>query len=155
PRRHRRTTMNMGVAFYKVDGGRLCGWTATRPKGRPFEGTTMASGRDLPHDLAQFVVERALGLRRGFWGLLAAGATFKSVGGRRPTRPGREIIAAHRVSLQANEHIANAHVGAWRKGTVTPTAPALDAMCARWRALPVGEALHVEWPRQLTAERRR
>ena len=26
----------------------------------------------IPHDLAHFVVERALGLRRGFWGSVAA-----------------------------------------------------------------------------------
>jgi hypothetical protein len=35
----------------------------------------MASGRgDLPHDLAQFVVESTLELHHGFWGLLANGA---------------------------------------------------------------------------------
>ena len=36
----------------------------------------MASGRgDLPHDLAQFVVESTLELHHGFWGLLANGAS--------------------------------------------------------------------------------
>src|SRR5437762_7544958 len=30
----------------------------------------------LPHDLAHFVVERALGLTWGFWGSIAAGAIF-------------------------------------------------------------------------------
>ena len=34
----------MRVTFYKVDEGRLCSWTATTPKGKPFQGTTMASG---------------------------------------------------------------------------------------------------------------
>ena len=48
--------MDMHVEFYKVDEGRLCAWVATPPKRKPFQGTTMASGRDLPHDLAQFVV---------------------------------------------------------------------------------------------------
>ena len=41
----------------------------------------------LPHDLAHYQVERALGLRHGLWGSVAAGATFKSmtlVEGRRP-----------------------------------------------------------------------
>jgi len=48
--------------FYKVDEGRLCAWTATCPRRRPLQGTTMASGRgDLPHDLAQLVVESTLG----------------------------------------------------------------------------------------------
>ena len=69
--------MEMRVDFYKLDGGRLCGWVATPPKRRSFQGTTMAAGRDIPHDLGQFVVELALGLQEGFWGLLANGATFK------------------------------------------------------------------------------
>ena len=72
--------MEMRVDFYKLDGGRLCGWVATPPKRRSFQGTTMAAGRDIPHDLGQFVVELALGLQEGFWGLLAKGAT--SFGGR-------------------------------------------------------------------------
>jgi hypothetical protein len=61
----------MQVAFYKAGEGRLCGWTAAPPRRRRFTGTTMASGRDLPHDLAQFVVEQGLGLEHGFWGVLA------------------------------------------------------------------------------------
>ena len=40
----------------------------------------MAAGRDLPHDLVQFTIERALDIRDGFWGLLAHGASFASVG---------------------------------------------------------------------------
>ncbi len=42
----------------------------------------------IPHDLAHFVVERALGLRQGFWGSVADGAVFGSLtyvsGRRRP-----------------------------------------------------------------------
>jgi hypothetical protein len=40
----------------------------------------------MPHDIAHYVVEKALGLDRGFWGRVAVGATFPSmsyVGGRR------------------------------------------------------------------------
>jgi hypothetical protein len=105
----------------------------------------MASGRDLPHDLAQFVVEDALGIRHGFWGLLASGATFKSVPGRRQTKPGRRLVRTHVEALNAVEGIVNAHVGAWRRGAATPLGPALAAMYARWKALAVGEALVVEW----------
>jgi hypothetical protein len=86
----------MKVAFSRSDDGRLCPWRAEPPKRRPFQGSTMrarAAGSDLPHDLAQFVVEATLGLERGFWNLLANGATFKSIG-RRPTRPGRRLIMA-------------------------------------------------------------
>jgi hypothetical protein len=42
--------------------------------------------RELPHDLAHFVVEDALGLEAGLWGVLAAGGMFghaKVIAGRR------------------------------------------------------------------------
>ena len=136
----------MQVAFYKVDDGRLCAWFATPPKRRRFQGTTMASGRDVPHDLAQFVVEATLAIQHGFWGLLAKGATFKSVPGRRRTQPGRQLVRAHRDELDAAEHLVNAHVTAWRLGSSTPAGPALEAMLARWQALPVGEELRLDWP---------
>ena len=138
--------MLMRVEFYKGAEGRLCGWVATPPKRRPFQGTTMAAGRSLPHDLTQFVIERALDFREGFWGLLASGATFASVPGRRPTRPGRALVRAHHAALVDVEGIVNGHYLAWRRGEATPVGPALDAMFARWRALPEGEPLVLEWP---------
>jgi hypothetical protein len=140
--------MGMKVVFYKVDNGRLCGWVAAPPKRKPFQGTTMASGRDLPHDLAQFVVEATLGLSHGFWNMLANGATFKSVVGRRRTQPGQRLISSHAEELSASEHIANAHVTAWRTGAPTPVGPALDAVYARWKALSDGEELIMDWPTQ-------
>jgi hypothetical protein len=146
--------MWMRVEFYKVDGGRLCGWSATPPKRRRFEGTTMASGRDLPHDLSQFTIERALDIRDGFWGLLANGATFKSVPGRRLTKPGCAIVREHSDALNAVEHIVNSHFVAWREGRATPLGAALDAMYARWRALPLGQSLVLEWPMHRLSERR-
>lgn len=82
----------MRVLFGKSDDGRLCSWRAERPGPRRVPGATTAvrSGHgDLPHDLAQFVVEASLGPEHGFWNLVANGATFKSLG-RRPTGPGRQ-----------------------------------------------------------------
>jgi hypothetical protein len=48
----------------------------------------------LPHDLAHFAIERALGIHDGFWGSLAAGAL---VGGARVTA-GRQAPHASRLS---------------------------------------------------------
>lgn len=135
----------MQVSFYKIDNGRLCGWRATRSKGKRFEGTTMASGRNLPHDLAQFVVESALGVQHGFWNLLANGASFKSVPGRRRTKPGQQLVGAHRDALNEVEGIVNSHVSAWQAGAPTPVGKALDEMIARWRALLDGEEIILEW----------
>ena len=138
--------MVMRVEFYKDGDGRLCGWVATPPKRRRFQGSTMAAGRDVPHDLTQFVVERALDIRDGFWALLAHGASFASVPGRRLTRPGRALTRMHHAALMSVEEVAAGHYLAWKRGDPTPVAKALDAMLARWRALAVGERLVLEWP---------
>jgi hypothetical protein len=138
----------MRVMFSKSDDGRVCSWWAKAPKRRPFQGSTMAvrsAGSELPHDLAQFVVEATLGLQHGFWNLVANGATFKSIG-RRRTKPGRQLIAAYREELNGAEQVVNRHVVAWRDGRPTPAGTALDAMLARWQALAVGEELVVQWP---------
>jgi hypothetical protein len=136
----------MRVAFYKTGEGRLCGWIAVPPHRRAFQGTTMAAGRDLPHDLAQFTIERALEIRDGFWGLLSHGATFSSVPGRRPTQPGRALVRAHHAALMSVEAVVNAHYLAWKRGKATPAASALHEMYARWVALEEGERLELDWP---------
>src|SRR5690349_23420672 len=110
----------MRVEFWTDEERRLCGWIATPPHRRPFEGSTMAAGRDIPHDLAQFTIERALDIRDGFWGLLAHGASFASVPGRRPTRPGRELARAHHAALMMVEGVVNGHYAAWQRGAETP-----------------------------------
>src|SRR5436190_6579359 len=138
--------MIMVVEFYRGGEGRLCGWIATPPHRRPFQGSTMAAGRDLPHDLTQFTIERALDIRDGFWGLLAHGGSFASVPGRRATRPGRAIVRAHHAALMAVEEIANRHYSAWKHGGGTPVRPVLDEMFARWLAVHEGDRLALEWP---------
>ena len=138
--------MIMLVEFYRGGEGRLCGWIATPANRRPFQGSTMAAGRDLPHDLTQFTIERALGIRDGFWGLLAHGGWFPSVPGRRPTPQGRAIVRAHYAALVSVEGTVNGHYLAWKRGEATPLKPALDAMYARWLAVRDGERLALEWP---------
>jgi hypothetical protein len=77
----------------------------------------MALGRaDMHHDLAQLVVERALGLDRGFWGSIAAGATSRSTG-RKRTRPGRAVIAGNRKHLAEAEALAGEHPARWKGAT--------------------------------------
>ena len=137
----------MQVTFQKVDGGRLCRWDAVRAKRTRVPGPTMASGRTLPHDLSTFVVEAELSLAHGFWGCVADGATFRSLR-RRRTKEGRDVIRAHVADLDAAETLVGGEVRAWERGERPPTAGALDAMLARWRALPADGRLVLEWRRR-------
>jgi hypothetical protein len=133
------------VTFVKVDDGRLCRWDAVRGKRTKVPGPTMASGRTLPHDLSTFVVEAELELAHGFWGCVAEGATFRSLR-RRRTKEGRNVVRAHVADLDAAEVVVGAEVRAWQRGGRPRTAPALDAMLARWRTLPADVPLEVRWP---------
>lgn len=63
----------------------------------------------IPHDLAHFAIERALGIRGGFWGSVADGAVFGSLthvsGRRRPraAKRSKEVLRANRDELTATE----------------------------------------------------
>ena len=145
----------MTVTFRRL--GRWCGWTALRPPRTQVPGPTMAAGGDLPHDLYTFVIERALGIEHGFWGCVAAGATFKTLG-RKRTPQGRAVIARHLVELDEAEARVNDVYFAWRAGRPTELDAELNAMLAEWQALPDGGELVVEWapaPRRPQARARR
>jgi hypothetical protein len=133
----------MTVTFRKR--GRGCSWTALRPPRTIVPGPTMAAGGDLPHDLYTFVIESELGLEFGFWGCIAAGATFRTLG-RKRTPQGTAVIAQHLHDLDAAEARINEIYFGWRSGTPTPLDHELDTMLARWRALAEDEELVVEWP---------
>ncbi|MGZ3439228.1 MAG: hypothetical protein ACXVDD_06920 [Polyangia bacterium] len=125
--------------------------------------TQSATGPGLPaHDLAHFVAERALGLRRGFFGNVAAGRTIAELGD-------PAVIRTLDAEAWAAETLARA-LGATATGgcrvdelpelvraELGPDAlPALDrevaramaadfaALLAAWSALPEGEALALE-----------
>lgn len=105
----------------------------------------MAAGGDLPHDLSTYVIERALGSEHGFWGCVAAGATFKTLG-RKRTPQGRAVIARHHDDLVQAEARVNETYFMWRRREPTPLDDELDSMLLRWRALADGEELSVVWP---------
>jgi hypothetical protein len=136
----------MQVTFQKLVEKRVSTWVAGRGKNIRVPGASMALGRgDLPHDLTQLIVEATLGVNDGFWGCVAAGATFRSTG-RKRTRPGKAVIAAHREGLAEAERMVGLHVFAWKNGKPTPTAEALTTFDELWRSLDDGGSLRVEWP---------
>jgi hypothetical protein len=61
----------------RAGGGSLA--TIDRPDGVRLLLTSYDRTGAVPHDLAHFVAERDLGLHRGLWGSIAAGALFDSV----------------------------------------------------------------------------
>lgn len=132
----------MTVTFRRV--GRVCTWEALRPPRTRVPGPSMAPGADLPHDLATFVIEQALGIDDGFWGCVAKGATFRTLG-RRRTPQGKAVIAEHATALDAAEHRVNATYFAWRAGERVACQVQLDDMLERWRNVG-DDGLVVTWP---------
>lgn len=114
----------------------------------------MAAGGDLPHDLYTFVIEDALDIEYGFWGCIAAGATFKTLG-RKRTPQGQAVIAQHLDDLEAAEARVNDIYFAWRANRPTSLDQQLDSMLGRWRSTPDGGDLAVEWMIERPARHRR
>ena len=95
----------MRVTFFKLVEDRCSYWETVRGRRSRAPGTPMALGRGgMPHDLLQMLVEGTVGIDDGFWGSVAAGATFKSTG-RKRTRPGRAVIAQNRFGIDRAEHV--------------------------------------------------
>ncbi len=134
----------MKVTFTKGKYGRTCSWMALRPPRTRVPGATMAAGADVPHDLATFVIEAALGIEHGFWGCVADGATFASLG-RKRTPQGRAVIERHLAELDEGERIVNEVFFAWRRGEPTSANEALDAMLTTWRQLGEDDELVLDW----------
>ena len=142
----------MVVTFRR--SGRTCSWTALRPPRTIVPGSTMAAGGDLPHDLYTFVIEEALAIEFGFWGCVAAGATFKSLG-RKRTPQGNAVIARHLDDLGSAEVRVNQIYFAWRSGAPTPLDGELDSMLSRWSALEGDQELTLRWPMRHSTARPR
>ena len=135
------------MRFTKRAGGQ-CYWEATRAKRTRVPGTHMGGHvrpGALPHDLGQFVVEAGLGLRHGFWGLVADGATFASMA-RRRTKAGRAVIAAHRAELDEAEARVNREVALLEAGGDSPVRAEFERIAQLWHALPEGGVLELAWP---------
>jgi hypothetical protein len=90
----------------------------------------------LPHDLAHYVVEKELGLRRGFWGSVADGAVFRGMtvldGRQRPHARDRShaLCKANSRSLTDVEVVVGVLVGLVRN-KIPATSPFAAKMVAR------------------------
>lgn len=170
----------MQVEFFKPEARRYRS-VLHRPDGLLIEldggGYNKVGGpaRELPHDLAHFVVEDGLGLEAGLWGVIAAGGMFghtKVIAGRRPPHAAKRAQAVveqagDRLSQaemltrfvcdqaldSADRDVARLRAAAGQRWWLpTITADALAATCralretsVAWRDLRAGEALRVWW----------
>jgi hypothetical protein len=119
-------------------------------------------GDALPHDLVHYVVERALGIEFGFWGLLARGAEFETVRAhtarnRRRLPPQTDpLVDAHLDELLAAESVVAGlySISGVRPDVVTEVGgetvervhAEIAQLNAEWQQLPAGAALRLEWP---------
>jgi hypothetical protein len=108
----------------------------------------------LGHDLVTLVVERELGIDDGFFGTVAAGGTFRSMGKRRHST-GKQVIARNRPGLGRAEGVVNQAWHDWLHGEDTRCNAALDAALEAWMAVPPGASLTLDWPSRPHRERRR
>ena len=126
--------------------------------------TQAPAGPDLPHhDLAHYVAERALNLKAGFFGAIAAGHDIEALGDKAIIRTlpreawDAEIVArtlqgTDNGTVMEEDFIASVSLerGAPLAG-LDPEAVAhmrreFKALLARWQAVPEGEALELPWP---------
>ena len=136
----------MEVTFRKLIEKRVSTWEAVRGQRIRVPGTTMALGRGgLPHDLIQMIVEGSLGIERGFWGSIAAGATFRSTG-RKRTQPGRAVITANRSVIADAERVVAEHLHRWQNGLPTPASRHFEDLSREWSSLCDRGHLTIAWP---------
>ena len=136
---------------------------------------------ELPHDLVHYTVEDALAISDGIWGAIAGGVVFRSmthVSGRRPPHAAERSVAlikqyrdrlqraemlggfvesaAHQPGSDLDRLTAQAFSTRSERPRVEAIAGAVSALHGaeeRWRALPVGGHVELNWPahRRITA----
>jgi hypothetical protein len=137
----------------------------------------------LPHDIAQFLVEREFRLSLGIFGQLAAGGDAGTFWCAPADRTARLAHRAHRLQVTGRGDLGRSHrlttvcIAAWEieTGRRPPGAPwparalhdttdaslaqirhagaIFDAASAQWLGLNPGESVLFEWPAALTLRR--
>lgn len=159
----------MRVTFVRSDGpDRMY---VQRADGTESSWTFPSYGEGLPHDLVHLVVERQLGLRSGFWGLVEGGIDFDRIN-EAANRKGGKLADKYADlgdldELMLAEMVSNLPWGReWFEDALEtnaafndmPDREQLDAIAAeldewrgRWRALPNKGALEMTWSGEASA----
>jgi hypothetical protein len=118
--------------------------TAVRGDGVTVRIKGVGPAHPLPHDLAHWVVERELGLTRGFWASVAAGAVFGSMaviaGRRRPHAEQRSkaLIKANGPFISQAEVVAASFVRVIERGLERDPRAGLAFLHDEQSAVPAG-----------------
>ena len=172
----------MRITFTRT-GERRYRVTAER-EGAPTVAIEPAPGFDehLPHDLVHFLVEQHWRLREGIFGDLETGGTagtFLPTEGQRDRRWAKKHggLATSGRDMDRSEALAEAAFGAWQVHAgrmpagsqyqrdtlakagvsaeeIAALLPVLDEASARWRALPIGGSMTLEWATPAGSRRR-
>ena len=132
-----------------------CKYTITR-NDDSVELITLDAKTYLVHDICHFVVEKHMGYRNGFWGMLAQGYSFNSLFGKdNPQTADLRFIEQIVGPVQSvySGHIPGEHFDdTIRHLDVTITSNLLPGSLAEvkaildhWEQLPVGHHLTLEW----------
>lgn len=108
------------------------------------------------HDLCHFVVETELGLKEGFWGMLADGCVFGQLSGKTneltaALREIEKIVGATQSRYWGNTTGENLHETLESSYFKVPVnyldkvLPEIDSIARKWKYLPVGEKLELVW----------
>jgi hypothetical protein len=130
----------MKVIIKRLDSDGRYETLIRRDDGVSFHIKGVAHRFAIPHDLAHFLVEQALGLRQGFWGSIADGAVFPSMthleGRRKPKAAERSgtVLKANARALTEAEVLVRIFNDAIEQGH-TQTSPMLCGhLKERWAA---------------------
>lgn len=92
----------------------------------------------MPHDLAHFVVERELGLRRGFWGSVADGVLFEGMSivdgrqGPHAATHSKELRKSNRENVIEAEVLVGSFIELIEKAIAPNSVAAQARLAQRW-----------------------
>lgn len=165
----------MRIIVTRIDANRYA-TTVLRDDGVRLSVPGYGFMRALPHDLAHYVVEATLRLDRGFWGSIASGAKLRGMqllsGRQKPHADERsqrlektnasflneaerlvacfEALAGQNSSTTGRPERAEVmfrrQARALTPAEIVKVRAAWSSAQQRWDALPIGEAIVLDWP---------
>ncbi len=132
-----------------------CKYTITR-NDDSVELITLDAKTYLVHDICHFVVEKHMGYRNGFWGMLAQGNSFNSLFGKDNTQtadlrfieqivgPVQSVYSGHIPEADFEQSIRHLDV-TLTDDFLSNCLTEINAILDKWEHLPVGQQLSLEW----------